>query len=415
MTDRLANGDQQMLLETLKQIEIINSPLPLEAVVKKEKNVHKDYKYDYAEEQEQRKARHTQTHETDSEIERMRLEFELTILKRQHEENDRQRLHEEKMEHIRQGSPSRSGAHVEEEQFVGKLDPITEIELEKLRMEFELAKLKHISEENEKQRQHEQKLYEEKEKQRQHEEKMEQMRQRQGNLHIVSQKVSGCSPAEATTETASVAFTEMGKMRIELQLALEVYRPEMKEKKLSGEQNGHQETPKCEQQLETTSEVKKANMPPEQRNDGVTEHLGLQVPRIVVNGAESQWSSSRLDLAIETELEKRRMEFELTRLRYEHEENERQRQHEQKMEQLRQQRQHEEKMEEMRLQAPSGQVSGGGHHFLLPHDPLTLFLYCFIFIHLIYIAKELIFFFFKKHGMFAIGAVLIFAIKIFWN
>lgn len=61
------------------------------------------------------------------------------------------------------------------------------------------------------------------------------------------------------------------------------------------------------------------------------------------------------------------------------------------------------------------QVSGGGHHFLLPHDPLTLFLYCFIFIHLIYIAKELIFFFFKKHGMFAIGAVLIFAIKIFWN
>uniref|UniRef100_A0A8C5SCC5 Transmembrane protein 247 n=1 Tax=Laticauda laticaudata TaxID=8630 RepID=A0A8C5SCC5_LATLA len=217
-----------MLSETLKQIAIINSPLPLDAVVKREKNVHKDDKYDYAEEQEQRKARHTQTHETDSEIERMRLEFELTILKRQHEENDKQRLHEEKMEHIRQGSPSRSGAHVEEEQFVGKLDPITEIELEKLRMEFELAKLK-----------------------------------------------------------------------------------------------------------------------------------------------------------------------------YEHEENERQRQHEQKMEQLRQ-------------QAPSGQVRGG-HHFLLPHDPLTLFLYCFIFIHLIYIAKELIFFFFKKHGMFAIGAVLIFAIKIFWN
>uniref|UniRef100_A0A8C5WVA7 Transmembrane protein 247 n=1 Tax=Laticauda laticaudata TaxID=8630 RepID=A0A8C5WVA7_LATLA len=236
------------------------------------------------------------------------------------------------------------------------------------------------------------------------------MRQRQGNLHIVSQKVSGCSPAEATAETASVAFAEMGKMRIELQLALEVYRPEMKEKKLSGERNGHQETPKCEQQLETTSEVKKANMPPEQRNDGVTEHLGLQVPRIVVNGAESQWSSSRLDLAIETELEKRRMEFELTRLRYEHEENERQRQHEQKMEQLRQQ-----EMRLQRMQKDASLPHPGGHHFLLPHDPLTLFLYCFIFIHLIYIAKELIFFFFKKHGMFAIGAVLIFAIKIFWN
>lgn len=336
MTDNLANGDQQMLLETLQQIEIINTPLPLVAVTKKEKNVHKDDKYDYAEEQEQRKARHTQTHEADSEIERMRLDFELTVLKRQHEENDKQRLHEEKMEHIRQGSPSRSGAHVEEEQFVGKLDPITEIELEKMRMEFELAKLKHISEENERQRQHERKLYEEKEKQRQHEEKMEQMRQKQGNLHIVSQKVSGCGPAEATAETASVAFAEMGKMRIELQLALEVYTPEKKEKKLSSEQNGHQESPKREQ-LGTTSEVKKAEMPPEQRNDGVTEHLGLQVPRIVVNGAESQWSSSRLDLAIETELEKRRMEFELTRLRYEHEENERQRQHEQKMEQLRQQ------------------------------------------------------------------------------
>ncbi|XP_034283537.1 uncharacterized protein LOC117671622 isoform X2 [Pantherophis guttatus] len=335
MTDNLANGDQQMLLETLQQIEIINSPLPLEAVFKKEKNVHKDETYDYAEEQEQRKARHTQTHETDSEIERMRLDFELTVLKRQHEENDKQRLHEEKMEHIRQGSPSRSGALVEEEQFGGKLDPITEIELEKLRMEFELAKLKHISEENERQRQHEQKLYEEKEKQRQHEEKMEQMRQRQGNLHIVSQKVSGCGPVEATAEKASVAFAEIGKMRIELQLALEVYRPEMKEKKPSSEQKGHQESPKCEQQFETTSEVKKADMPPEQRNDGVTEHLGLQVPPIVVNGAESQWSSSRLDLAIETELEKRRMEFELTRLRYEHEENERQRQHEQKMEQLR--------------------------------------------------------------------------------
>ncbi|XP_070597543.1 GRB10-interacting GYF protein 2-like [Erythrolamprus reginae] len=338
MTDNLTNGDQMMLLETLQQIEIINSPLPFEAVVQKEKNVHRDDTCDYAEQQEQRKARHTQTHETDSELERMRLEFELTVLKQQHEENDKQRLHEEKMEHIRQGSPSRSAAHVEEDQFVGKLDPITEIELEKLRMEFELAKLKHISEENERQRQHEQKLYEEKEKQRQHEEKMAQMHQSQGNLQIVSQKVSGCSPVEATVETASVAFAEIGKMRIELQLALQVQKPpQVKETKLSSEQDGHQESPKCEQPLETTPKGKKVDPPTEQRNDEVTEHLGLQGPRIVVNGAESQWSSSRLDIAIETELEKRRMEFELTRLRYEHEENERQRQHEQKMEQLRQQ------------------------------------------------------------------------------
>ncbi|XP_025033056.1 vicilin-like seed storage protein At2g18540 [Python bivittatus] len=335
MTDTLANGDQRMLLETLQQIEIINSPFPLEA--KEEKNAHKDDKCDDAKEQEQRKARQTQTHGVDSEIEKMRLDFELTVLKQQHEENDKQRLHEEKMEQIRQGSPSRTGAHGEEDQLGGKLDPITEIELEKMRMEFELAKLKHISEENERQRQHERKMYEEKEKQRQHEEKMEQMRQRPGNLHIVSQKVSRCGMAEATAETASVAFAEIGKMRIELQLAVEVYMPEMKERKLSSEQNGHQESPKHEQKLETPSEAKKAEVPPEQRNDGVTEHLGLQVPRIVVSGAESEWSSSRLDLAIETELEKRRMEFELTRLRYEHEENERQRQHEQKMEQLRQQ------------------------------------------------------------------------------
>ncbi|KAL7987307.1 hypothetical protein Chor_006226 [Crotalus horridus] len=117
---------------------------------------------------------------------------------------------------------------------------------------------------------------------------------------------------------------------------------------------------------------------------------------------QEEQSNTKQVSNLATQLEKMRLDMELAMTRYRYEDKEKQ-------------RQHEEKMEEMRLQSPSGQVSGGGRHFLLPHDPLTLFLYCFIFIHLIYIAKELIFFFFKKHGMFAIGAVLIFAIKIFWN
>ncbi|XP_061482111.1 golgin subfamily A member 6-like protein 24 [Rhineura floridana] len=333
VADALANGDQRTPLETRRQLEAINSPLQLEAVPKEEKNNQKeDDKKDQAKEREQKNAR--PAHGADSEMEKMRLDFELTVLKHQHEENDKQRQHEEKMEHIRQHSPSRPPAQGEEEPLGGKLDPITEIELEKMRMEFELAKLKHISEENERQRQHERKMYEDKEKQRQHEEKMQQLRLRQGSLRVVGPKATG---GKAEAETSSEAFGYVGKVRIELQLAMEVYVPEMNEKKPPCEPGGPPESPKLEQQLEKNLEVGKPLPPPEQKNDGVTEHLGLQVPRIVVSGAESEWSSSRLDLAIETELEKRRMEFELTRLKYEHEENERQRQHEEKMEQLRQQ------------------------------------------------------------------------------
>ncbi|KAH0622760.1 hypothetical protein JD844_025398 [Phrynosoma platyrhinos] len=334
--DALANGDQRTPVETRRQMETSCNPLQLEVVVKEDKNGHKDDKSDCDKEQE-RKTR--LTHRADSDIEKMRLDFELTVLKRQHEENDKQRQHEEKMEHIRQRSPSRTGARGEEEPLSIKLDPITEIELEKMRMEFELAKLRHISEENERQRQHEQKMCEDKEKQRQHDEKMEQMHQHQGKVRVVSQKVSTGSMAEAVTETSSGVSAEMGKVRIELQLAMEVHLPEMEDKKKKHpcEQKSLWESPKVEQQIESKPETGKTQAPSEQQNDGVTEHLGLQVPRIVVSGAEPKWSSSRLDLAIETELEKRRMEFELTRLKYEHEENERQRQHEEKMEQLRQQ------------------------------------------------------------------------------
>ncbi|XP_028580672.1 transmembrane protein 247-like [Podarcis muralis] len=107
--------------------------------------------------------------------------------------------------------------------------------------------------------------------------------------------------------------------------------------------------------------------------------------------------------ALATQLEKMRLDMELTMTRYRYEDKEKQ-------------RQHEEKMEAMRQQALStAQPSGGSHHFLLPQDQFTLFLYCFIFIHVIYIAKELVFFFIKKHEMFAIGVILICAIKIFWK
>lgn len=325
VADALANGDQRIPLETRRQLEAINNPLQVEGATRDEKNEH-------IKEQEQKSSR--QASGASTEMEKMRLDFELTVLKRQHEENDRQRQHEEKMERIRQQVPSRTTTRAEEEPLGAKLDPITEIELEKMRMEFELAKLKHISEENERQRQHEQKMCEDKEKQRLHEEKMEQMHQRRGTFLAGSPK----APGDPMADTSSVVFAEAGKVRIELQLAMQIYLPEMNDKKLPSEQSGQQEAPKREPPVETSPEVGKLSpLPAQKENNGVTEHLGLQVPRIVVSGAEPEWSSSRLDLAIETELEKRRMEFELTRLKFEHDENEQQRQHEEKMERLRQQ------------------------------------------------------------------------------
>lgn len=329
VADVLANGDQRTPLETRRQMEAINSPLQLEGISTEEKK-------EDAKEKEQKNTQ--QAHGVDSELEKMRINFELNVLKHQHEENEKQRQHEEKMELMRQQTPSRTIFRGEEEQLGNRLDPITEIELEKMRMEFELAKLKHISEENERQRQHERKMYEDKEKQRQHEEKMEQMRQRHGLLRASSQKASSDCKAEAAAESSSLAFAEAGKVRIEVQLAMQVYLPEMNEKKSPCEPSGCKEIPNLEQQVKYGPDDGKQQVPPEQQEtDRVTEHLGLQVPRIVVSGAEPVWSSSRLDLAIETELEKRRMEFELTRLKFEHEDNERQRQHEEKMEQLRQQ------------------------------------------------------------------------------
>ncbi|XP_014688473.2 transmembrane protein 247 [Equus asinus] len=104
----------------------------------------------------------------------------------------------------------------------------------------------------------------------------------------------------------------------------------------------------------------------------------------------------------EMELEKARMEFELTRLKYLHEENERQRQHEEVMEQLQQ-------------QATPRLFSGRLQDLLLPQNQFAMFLYCFIFIHVIYVAKEMTFFLFSKHYLFCIAAILLCLIKTLWS
>ncbi|XP_043837588.1 transmembrane protein 247 [Dromiciops gliroides] len=104
----------------------------------------------------------------------------------------------------------------------------------------------------------------------------------------------------------------------------------------------------------------------------------------------------------EMELEKVRMEFELTRLKYLHEENERQ-------------RQHEETMEQLHRQAPHQLFPGGFQDLLLPQNQFAMFLYCFIFIHIIYVTKEMIFFLFTKHYLFCIAAILLCLIKTLWS
>uniref|UniRef100_A0A8C8ZBB2 Transmembrane protein 247 n=1 Tax=Prolemur simus TaxID=1328070 RepID=A0A8C8ZBB2_PROSS len=112
--------------------------------------------------------------------------------------------------------------------------------------------------------------------------------------------------------------------------------------------------------------------------------------------------AARTEHNTEMELEKMRMEFELTRLKYLHEENERQRQHEEVMEQLQQ-------------QASPHLFSGGFQDLMLPQNQFAMFLYCFIFIHIIYVTKEMVFFLFSKHYLFCIAAILLCLIKTFWS
>ncbi|XP_058523974.1 transmembrane protein 247 isoform X1 [Ochotona princeps] len=143
----------------------------------------------------------------------------------------------------------------------------------------------------------------------------------------------------------------------------------------------------------------------------------------------------------EVELEKMRMEFELTRLKYLHAENERQRQHQQAMERLQQQvavRQvwtptcpradaGKDRAELNPAQSGSSpgvasstvffppQFQGGLQDLLLPQNQFAMFLYCFIFIHTIYVTKEMVFFLFSKHYLFCIAAILLCLIKTLWS
>ncbi|XP_074919587.1 transmembrane protein 247 [Chelonoidis abingdonii] len=99
-----------------------------------------------------------------------------------------------------------------------------------------------------------------------------------------------------------------------------------------------------------------------------------------------------------TELEKMRLDMELTMLKYQYEEKEKQ-------------RHHKEKMEQMRLQSPSGYPAEECQDHLMPQNQFALFLYCFIFIHVIYTARELLLLFAEKHHLFIIVVTLLYLVK----
>lgn len=61
------------------------------------------------------------------------------------------------------------------------------------------------------------------------------------------------------------------------------------------------------------------------------------------------------------------------------------------------------------------QFSGGLQDLLLPQNQFAMFLYCFIFIHIIYVAKEMVFFLFSKHYLFCLAAILLCLIKTLWS
>ncbi|XP_025062180.1 golgin subfamily A member 6-like protein 6 [Alligator sinensis] len=312
ITETQANKDQESQLETGAQKEVTNG-------LSQPQIIHKEGKINSQEEQELAKFRQVERNNT--ELEKMRINFELTMLKYQQLENEKQRQHEEKMEQMRQQAPLKPAGSQAVEHPGNKLDPITEIELEKMRMEFELSKLRYIYEENERQRQHEQKMLKEKEKQWQHEENMEETRWRK-----LPRRGSQKNPSGKTEATAEM---ELGNMKIELELAMLIYLKDMNEKQLQCEKRKKKE----KKSLEQAEEEKQEDTKEEKQEEIMKE----QVPCTVVTSEEPEWLNNRFDLAVESELERRRMEFELTRLEYEHKENEKQRQHEEKMEQMRQQ------------------------------------------------------------------------------
>ncbi|XP_043367828.1 transmembrane protein 247 isoform X2 [Dermochelys coriacea] len=147
-----------------------------------------------------------------------------------------------------------------------------------------------------------------------------------------------------------------------------------------------------DQDLETHSQAELDSLQPEHvTNDGE-----------INTWVEMEQPNFTLARAAETELEKMRLDMELTMLKYQYEEKEKQ-------------RQHKEKMEQMCLQAPSGHPAEGCQDLLMPQNQFALFLYCFIFIHIIYTARELLLFFVKKHHLFIIVVTLLYLIKKLWD
>nr|XP_006125563.2 transmembrane protein 247 [Pelodiscus sinensis] len=154
--------------------------------------------------------------------------------------------------------------------------------------------------------------------------------------------------------------------------------------------------------------------PPDIRNQGLhmetnsLEELDYLQPEHVTNDGEiNTWvemeqPNFRTARAAEIELEKMRLDMELIVLKYHYEEKEKQ-------------RQHKEKMKQLCLQTPSGHPAEGCQDLLMPQNQFALFLYCFIFIHVIYTAKELLLFFVKKHHLFIIAVTLLYLIKKLWD
>uniref|UniRef100_A0A8D0DYC2 Transmembrane protein 247 n=1 Tax=Salvator merianae TaxID=96440 RepID=A0A8D0DYC2_SALMN len=107
--------------------------------------------------------------------------------------------------------------------------------------------------------------------------------------------------------------------------------------------------------------------------------------------------------AADFDLEKMKLETAMTRLRYKHEDNEKRRQHKERMEQLHQ-------------QTPPRSIGQELHELLQPQNQYALFFFCFIFIHAIYTARELAFYFIMKHGMLCFAPILLYFIfKVFLN
>ncbi|XP_032071958.1 transmembrane protein 247 [Thamnophis elegans] len=93
------------------------------------------------------------------------------------------------------------------------------------------------------------------------------------------------------------------------------------------------------------------------------------------------------------DLEKMRLDGAMVRLKYRHEDNEKRRLHEEKMEQLRQ-------------KASSQSIGQQLHELFQPQNQYALFFFCFIFIHVIYTARELVFYFITKHHIFCYAILL---------